>query len=130
MPLSILICVGMTNDILDLVLFPPSSNVVTRKWIFKHKFHVDGFLECYKACILCGFTSRPRMDYDGTFTPVVIPVIVHMVLSLVLSRGWLVHQLDVKNDFLYGMLSETIYCNQITWFVRPSVLSQQISLQT
>lgn len=56
MPLSILICVGMTNDILDLVLFPPSSNVVTRKWIFKHKFHVDGFLECYKACILCGFT--------------------------------------------------------------------------
>lgn len=70
------------------------------------------------------------MDYDDTFTPVVIPVIVHMVLSLVLSRGWLVHQLDVKNDFLYGMLSETIYCNQITWFVRPGVLSQQISLQT
>jgi hypothetical protein len=42
---------------------------------------------------------------------------VHTVLSLVVSRSWPIHQLDVKNMFLHGTLSETIYCSQPTRFV-------------
>jgi hypothetical protein len=37
------------NNTWDLVPRPPHSNVVTGKWIFKHKFNVDGSLERYKA---------------------------------------------------------------------------------
>ncbi|GKF19829.1 ribonuclease H-like domain-containing protein, partial [Tanacetum coccineum] len=36
----------------------------------------------------------------------------HTVLSLAASRHWLIHQLDVKNAFLLGDLSETIYMHQ------------------
>jgi hypothetical protein len=39
----------MSNNNWDLVLHPCSANVVTDKWIFKHKFKVDGTLKRYKA---------------------------------------------------------------------------------
>jgi len=38
-------------------------------------------------------------------------------LSIALSQHWPVHQLDVKNAFLHGTLSETVYCTQPTGFV-------------
>lgn len=52
------------------------------------------------------------MDFDETFSPVVKPATVRTVLSLALSCRWPIHQLDVKNVFLHGTLSETIYYAQ------------------
>jgi hypothetical protein len=102
----------IANSTWDLVPRPIGSNVVTDKWIFKHKFNSDGFLERYKArWVLHGFTQRPGIDYDETFNSVVKPATVRIVLSLAVSCSWLVHQLDVKNAFLHGTLSETVYCS-------------------
>jgi len=48
------------------------------------------------------------------------PATVHTVLSLTLSRNWLVHQLDVKNVFLHGTLTEIVYCSQPSGFEDPA----------
>ena len=111
----------LRNQTWDLVPRPPRSNVVTGKWIFKHKLQADGSLERYKArWVLRGFTQRPGVDFDETFSPVVKPATVRTVLSLALSRRWPIHQLDVKNAFLHGTLSETVYCAQPPGFEDPA----------
>jgi hypothetical protein len=104
----------------DLVPRPPGANVVTGKWILKHKLKAGGSLDRYKTrWVLWGFTQLPSVDFDETFSPVVKHATICTVLTLVLSRCWPVHQLDVKNAFLHDTLSETVYCSQPTGFINP-----------
>jgi hypothetical protein len=56
------------------------------------------------------------VDYDETFHPIVKSATVHIVLAIDASRKWPIQQLDVKNAFLHGTLSETVFCNQPTGF--------------
>ena len=107
----------MKNHTWELIPRPSQANVVTGKWVFKHKFTADGSLERYKArWVLRGFTQWPGVDFGETFSPVVKPATMRIVLSLALSRRWPIHQLDVKNAFLHGTLEETVYCVQPSGF--------------
>jgi hypothetical protein len=111
----------MSNGTWELVPQPCGSNVVTGKWVFTHKFLSDETFNRYKAhWILRGFTQCPGVDYDETFSSVVKPVTVCTVLTLAASRTWLIQQLDVKNVFLHGTLSETVFCSQPTGFINPA----------
>jgi hypothetical protein len=111
----------MSNGAWDLVPWPQGSNVVTGKWVFTHKFRADGTFDRYKArWILRGFTQRPGVDYDETFSPVVKPVTVRTVLATVVSHNCPIQQLDVKNAFLHGTLTETVYCCLPTGFTDPA----------
>jgi hypothetical protein len=95
----------LSNSTWDMVPRPSGANVVTDKWIFKYKLKADGSPNRYKACwVLWGFTQCSKVDYDKTFSPVVKPTTVHTMLTLAVSRGWSVHQLDVKNAFLHVTL--------------------------
>jgi hypothetical protein len=40
------------------------------------------------------------IDYDETFAPVVKMDYIHLALSITTSKGWEVHNMDVKNAFL------------------------------
>jgi hypothetical protein len=73
-----------------------------------------------------GFTQRHRVDYDEAFCLVVKLAMVRTVLTLALSQHWPIHQLDVKNAFLHGTLSETVYCSQPTGFVALIILLMSV----
>jgi hypothetical protein len=97
------------NGTWSLVPRPAGTNVVTGKWVFRHKFLPDGALDHYKArWVLRGFTQQHGVDYGETFSPVIKPATVRTVLSIALSPDWSIHQMDVKNAFLHGTLTETV----------------------
>jgi hypothetical protein len=52
------------------------------------------------------------IDYDETFAPVAKMDSIHLEFSIVSAKGWEVHQMDMKNAFLHGDLSEEIYMEQ------------------
>lgn len=78
-------------------------------WIFKHKFKAVGSLE-HRHDGFFRETQCPGLDVDETFSPVVKPVNTHTVLSLAVSKS--ICQLILKNAFLHGVLTETVYCSQ------------------
>nr|GEV68345.1 ribonuclease H-like domain-containing protein [Tanacetum cinerariifolium] len=101
-----------------LVPRPTGDNMVRSMWLFKHKFHVDGTLSRYNALLVAnGSSQQLGVDFDEMFSPVIKLTTVRTVLSLVVSRKWPIHQLDIKNAFLNGNLSETVYMHQPPGFV-------------
>ncbi|KAI3780486.1 hypothetical protein L2E82_10467 [Cichorium intybus] len=101
------------NDTWILVPRPPNTNVVGSKWVFRTKYNSDGTIDRYKARLVAqGFTQLPGVDYSHTFSPVVKASTVRIVLSLAVINQWRLHQLDVKNAFLHGHLTETVYMEQ------------------
>ncbi|XP_071740896.1 uncharacterized protein [Rutidosis leptorrhynchoides] len=109
------------NGTWTLVPRPSDTNIVLSMWLFKHKFNADGTLSRYKARLVAnGRSQQVGIDCDETFIPVVKPATIRTVLSLAISRHWPVHQLDVKNAFLHGHLTETVYMHQPPGFRDPT----------
>jgi histone deacetylase 1/2 len=88
------------NQTWALVPRPPCANVITVKWVFKHKLRPDGTLERYKArWVVHGFRQRAGVDLTDRFALVVKLGTICTVLHLAASRAWPVHQMDVSNAF-------------------------------
>jgi hypothetical protein len=88
--------------------------------MFKVKRKADGSIERFKARLVAKrFKQRHVIDYDDTFSLVVKSVIIHLILLLVVSRNWSLHQLDVQNAFLHEILEEDVYLKQPPGYHSP-----------
>nr|GEX67662.1 ribonuclease H-like domain-containing protein [Tanacetum cinerariifolium] len=83
---------------------PPDANIVRFMWLFQHKYNAYGSLNRNKARLVAnGNTQLAGIDVDDTFSLVVKLATIRIVLSLAISRHWLVHQLD-GTDTAYLLL--------------------------
>uniref|UniRef100_A0A2N9GBB0 Integrase catalytic domain-containing protein n=1 Tax=Fagus sylvatica TaxID=28930 RepID=A0A2N9GBB0_FAGSY len=90
-----------------------NMNVVGSRWVFKTKLKSDGSIDRFKARLVAqGYSQSFGIDFLETFSPVIKPQTIRLVLSLALIHGWSLRQLDVKNAFLHGSLKEVVYMEQ------------------
>lgn len=101
------------NNTWHLVPSRLDKNVIDFKWVFRIKRRSDGTIDRYKARLVAkGFKQRYDIDYEDSFSPIVKAATIRLVLSIVVSRGWSLRQLDVQNAFLHGVLEEEVYMKQ------------------
>ena len=80
----------------------------------------DGSIDRYRARLVAkGFHQTHGFDYFETFSPVVKPTNIHVVLSLALNKNWCIRQLDVHDAFLNGDLPEQVFMmqHQVLWIL-------------
>lgn len=71
-----------------LVPRPLNKNIVDCKWVYKMKHNPDGSVSRYKAHLVAkGFSQTEGVDYTETFSPVIKPSTIRLVLSIAFSRG-------------------------------------------
>jgi len=74
--------------------------------VYKIKTCSDGTVDRYKVrCLI----QEYGVDYEETFVPVARLSSVCALLAVAASQYWSLSQMDVKNAFLNGDLSEKVY---------------------
>jgi histone deacetylase 1/2 len=120
----------LVNGTWTLVPKPPNANLVGCKWVYKVKRKADGNIEHFKAHLVAkGFHQQKGVDFGETFSPVVKPPIVRLVLSLAVSHGWYLRQIDVQNAFLHSLLHKDVFMTQPPGFIHPQLPHQVCKLQ-
>jgi histone deacetylase 1/2 len=106
------------NQTWRLVPAQKGLNIIDSRWVYKVKRKPDGSVDRFKARLVAkGFKQRHGIDYDDTYSPVIKPTTIRVILSLAVMQGWQMRQLDVDNAFLHGHLEEDVYMVQPAGYV-------------
>ena len=100
----------IANGTWEVAVPPKDANIVTSKWVFKTKMHIDGTLDKLKARLVArGFSQMYGIDYTDTFAPTVKFDTLRLFLVIVALEDLECHQVDVNNAFTESFLKEVIY---------------------
>ena len=108
----------MINKTWSLVPYSTRMNVVENKYVFQVKYKPDGTIQRYKARLVAkGFQQTHGLDYFETLSLVVKPSTIRVILTLVVTNGQDIQQIDINNTFLNGDSQEVVYMAQPIGFV-------------
>jgi len=100
----------LKNKTWKLVPSIEAENIVGCKWVFRLKRKADGSIDRYKARLMVkGFHQQPGVDFFGTYSLVVKPIRIKLVLSIDISCGWLIRKIDIEVFYLSPLLLMNSY---------------------
>nr|GEW38184.1 putative ribonuclease H-like domain-containing protein [Tanacetum cinerariifolium] len=81
--------------------------VIGTKWVFRNKKDERGIVVKNKARLVAqGHTQEEGIDYDEVFAPVSKIEAIWLFLAYASFKDFVVYQMDVKIDFLYGKIEK------------------------
>ena len=81
------------------------------------KHNANDNVNRYKVWLVAkGYAQTQWVDYQETFVLVANMTTIRIIIALVATKGWNLHQMDVKNAFLLGELDEEVYMVQLPGF--------------
>jgi hypothetical protein len=91
---------------------PPGILPVGHKWVFVRKRNENNEVVRYKARLVAqGFTQRPDVDFNETYSPVTSGITFRYLISLAVQNRLSMQLMDVVTTYLYGSLDSDIYMN-------------------
>ena len=80
------------------------------KWVFVKKRNEKNEIVRYKARLIAqGFSQRPGIDYDETYSPVMETITFRFLISMIVSENLDMRLMDAVTAYLYGSLDFDIY---------------------
>ena len=68
---------------------PKGIKPIGCKWVYKRKRGFDGEVETFKARLVAkSYTQREEIDYEETFSPIVMIKLIRILLSIVASLDY------------------------------------------
>ncbi len=102
----------------ELVALQEDKKAIGCKWVYKVKHNADGSMSKYKARLVAkGYAQIYGIDYEETYNLVAKMTTIRAIIAMVATKGWSLHQMDVKNVFLHGDLHEEVYMEQPRGYV-------------
>lgn len=99
------------------------------KCVFRTKHNANGIVHKLKSMLVAkGFQQNLGILYSDTFSPRVKSTTIRIIITLVVSFGWVIHQVDIINTFLNGNLQEKAYMTQPGGFKHPKKVSHVCKL--
>nr|GEV45898.1 retrovirus-related Pol polyprotein from transposon TNT 1-94 [Tanacetum cinerariifolium] len=106
------------NDVWDLIPCPVGHTVIGTKWVFRNKLDKNGIVCRNKARLVAhGYNQQEGIDYDETYAPVARLESIRILLAYACCYMFKLFQMDVKSDFLNGVIDEKVYVMQPLGFV-------------
>ena len=85
-----------------VVRTPEGVKPFGHKWVFIRKRNENNEIVRYKTRLVAqGFSQRPKIDYDETYSPVVDSTTFRYLISLVIQKGIDMHLMDVVTTCLF-----------------------------
>ena len=100
------------NATFTLTTLPEGKDVVGGKWVYAVKMNSDGTDKYEARYVAKGYSQKKGVHYDGTLSPTACMTSIRVLAQKAAQNDLIVHQMDVKTDYLHAPLKHEIYIEQ------------------
>ena len=113
-------CLAKREVFGPVVPTPKNVKSVGYRWVFVRKRNENNEIVRYKALLVAqGFSQRPGIDYEETYSPVMDAITFRYLIHLAVSEGLEMHFMDIITTYLYGSIDSDIYMKIPKGFTLP-----------
>ena len=109
-----------------IVQTPASIKPVGNKWVFVRQRNDNNDIIKYKTrLVVQGFSQRPVIDYEETYSPVMDAITFRFLTSLAVTEELDTRLMDVITAYLYGFIDSDIHMKISEGFKQPEAVSSK-----